>query len=121
MKKLILTPISKSNLEAKKDYDFEKGQSPFSPIMWTGEVNGKDQVGDYFGFLHYDKDEIELYIVDQVFNNSVGRRHWKSYSNKKTVVMKPFSTTISFSQWKKDAGYKDNLVVNATKRLKFPY
>ena len=121
MNKITLAPVSKNNPEALKDYKQEVNQQGFHPWLWTGDINGKDKVGDYFGFLHQDQDIIEVTKVIQVLDKSVIRRGWSNYRNIHTLVCDPRFKSISFTQFKKDAGYKPNLVVNANKRLSWPY
>ena len=121
MTKIIIAPID--SIEQKKNHAIEKSeQQKINQILWKGDVNKKDQENDLFAFLHRDKDELEVYEISKVLSEDVVRRGWtedfiKSKTN--TIAMKPFSTTISFSEFKKNSGYKNNLVINYTKRLRF--
>ena len=121
MKKIIIAPID--SIEQKKNYAIEKSQQQkINHILWKGEVNKKDQENDLFAFLHRDKDQLEVYEISKVLSEDVVRHGWtedfiKSETN--TIAMKPFSTTISFSEFKKNSGYKNNLMINYTKRLRF--
>ena len=130
MKKIILAPISPNNPEAQLNYQHELDEaSKFRPCMWNGEVNGKDQPGDFFGFVDTSNDTITLTRVLNVLGSSAGRRHWTgSHSTqasktkfKNVLILDYFYKTISYSQFKKDAGYKPNLVLSGTKRLDWPY
>ena len=127
--KIVLAPVGKNNPQAQEHLAFELYEaSCFRPPMWDGEVNGKDQAGDLFGWVDQVADTITVTRVLLVLSSSAARRHWTSshslranHATKNTLILDPFTRTISYSKYKKDAGYKDNLVLNGTKRLIWPY
>jgi hypothetical protein len=129
MKKIILAPISINNQFAVDNYKHEMAEAEaFRPCMWDGEVNGKDEINDFFGFVDTINDTITLTRVITVLGPTAGRRHWgetpslqASGKDKNVLVLDYFFKTISYSQYKKDAGYKPNLVLSGTKRLDWPY
>ena len=130
MKKIILAPISAKNPHALANYAHEISEAAnFRPIMWDGEVNGKDEIGDVFGFVDIVNDTITVFErVIAVLGSSARRVHWNgTYSSqasgklKNVLVVSSFFKTISYSKFKQDAGYKPNLVLSGTKRLDWPY
>jgi hypothetical protein len=129
MKKIIIAPISANNPQAQSNYAHEMSEADnFRLCMWDGEVNGKDEVGDFFGFVDIVNDTIEVTRVIAVLGSSAGRRHWSgAHSNqangklKNVLILDCFYKNISYSQFKQDAGYKPNLVLSGTKRLDWPY
>ena len=128
MKKIIIAPISAKNPQAQTNYAHELTEAAtFHPCMWDGEVNGKDEPGDYFGFVNVINDTIEVTRVITVLGSSAGRRHWNvsglqaNGSAKNVLVLDCFFKTISYSKFLADAGYKPNLVLSGTKRLDWPY
>ncbi len=121
-KKIIVSAISKNNQEANTHYLKEISQEGYKPVFWSGEVNGKDEVGDHFGFVHHERDTIMVSDVVGVFDSSVQREWWTGERRcLNTLVIRPGFKSLSWSKFKKDAGYKDNLVLNGNKRLRFPY
>ena len=128
MKKIIIAPVSKNNQEALDNYQHEMEEaSKFQLCMWDGEVNGKEETGDYFGFVDVVNDTVEVTKVLAVLGPTAGRRMWNnpglqgSGKLKNVLVLDSFYKTISYSKFKKDAGYKPNLVLSGTKRLDWPY
>ena len=122
MKKIIVSAISKNNQQAIKHYQKEMTQEGYKPVFWSGEINGKDEVGDHFGFVDHEKDILEVSDVTGVFDSSVQREWWTGDRRcNNTLVIRPGFKRLSWSKFKKDAGYKDNLVLNGNKRLRFPY
>jgi hypothetical protein len=122
MKKIVLSSISKNNAQAQEHFEKEINQPSIHPILWSGEVNGKDQVGDHFGFVKHETDDLLVSDIIEVFDSSVQRSWWTGERRcQKTVVVRPGFKRLSWSKFKQDAGYKDNLVLNGNKRLRFPY
>ena len=64
MKKIIIAPISTNNPQAQTNYTHELNEAEaFRPCMWDGEVNGKDEPGDYFGFVNVVNDPRVRYMM----------------------------------------------------------
>ena len=121
-KKIIVSAISKNNPQALSHYQKEMSQEGYKPVFWSGEINGKDEDDDNFGFVHHEIDALDVFDIMDVFDSSVQRTWWTGERRcTKTLVMRPGFKRLSWSKFKKDAGYKDNLVLNGNKRLRFPY
>ena len=132
LKRIVCAPISRNNQEALYNFEHEVTEAQnFRPVMWYGDVNGKDQDSDYFGFVDRELDVIHVHKVIKVLGPSAGRLHWSGKSNKlsssnkpkNVLLMEPASVTIDFTQLLFDAEYPGwkNFVLNSNRRLKFPY
>ena len=125
-KRIILAPVSqKSNNNYISQMENAKKALP---VLWSGEINGKDAIGDMFGFVHHEDDQVEVSVVQFVLPGSVISTLWindPKYSNsaegKNTLVISPRFITMSWKDYKSLAGYKQNLVLNTNKRLYWPY
>jgi|LakMenE18May11ns_1017448.scaffolds.fasta_scaffold9743810_2 hypothetical protein len=119
--RIILAPVSEKSFNnyTKQMANADKGQ----PVLWSGEVNVHDETGDYFGFVHHTKDIIEISLVQFVLPCSVRSTDWVNYDDltRNTLVISPRFMQMSYSNFKRDGGYKSNLVLNTNKRLYWPY
>ena len=134
MKKIILTPLTTTSL-ANYQHEIIEADN-FRTMMWDGEVNGKDQVGDLFGWVNIKKEPIgdlapktiRVTRVTNVLGGSAARRHWNDPNKKHTLVLDCFYKDIDYDLWLSNAKRKDGkpyqystALHSGTKRFDWPF
>jgi len=73
-------------------------------------------------------DTIYVTKVLSILGASAGRKHWSLENNlkangdlKNVLLLDCFFQKLNYTKWKEDADYKSNLMLNANKRLTWPY
>ena len=128
----------------QENFDYEMEQATlFKPMLWDGDCNGKDEVGEMFGWVNTSHTKtissvpprtIRVARITHILDGSAGRRSWQKINttpngkSRNTLVLDSFYKDISYEDWllnaknkKGDAYTESGALHSTTKRLDWPY
>ena len=132
MDHIILTPINLdkpstiNGKKAKNDYLREiSNSSSFklpSTAKWDDSKHNTAKVGNYFGFVHQNRNKniIEIFRIEKIILAIHRPNYWDIIEHKprNVLILSEKIDEISWSDYKEQNNYKENFVLQGTSRLK---
>jgi hypothetical protein len=128
MSYIIVTPVNtdKPSTEygkkAKADYLREKEHSADFKLpiaKWDDSRFGNGKAGDYFAFVHHNKDLMEIFIIREKIHRENRPDYWdiEEHRRRDVIILSEKFAEIKWSSYKEKNGYKENFVLRGTARM----
>jgi len=115
-------PKNSKSMKARKDYvrEQENMKNGINP-KWDDSSYNKSRIGDYFAFVRQTEDIVEIFRIEKILNAEDRPDYWDMPEHQRRNVLclsKMITNNISWTEFKKLIGYKENYLLRGTSRSK---
>ena len=120
----IVKPFTENGRKAKTDYLREKEYSNnfnLPTAKWDDSKCGNGKQGDYFGFVHQNKDLVEIFRIREKVGREKRPDYWdiEEHRRRDVLILSEKIIDMKWSTYKHVNGYKENFVLRGTIRMSF--